>query len=113
MHAALLSETGSGSSSFTSTPAGWLDAPQASAAPSADGGPATRRLGGRVADFEERRIAWRKSTASNTGNCVQVAVDDGSVLLRDSVNPRVVLRLPPAAWSAFLARARSKDFGLR
>jgi hypothetical protein len=66
-----------------------------------------------VADFEERRIAWRKSTASSTGNCVQVAVDDGSVLIRDSVSPRVVLRLPPAAWSAFLARTRSKDLGLR
>jgi len=65
-----------------------------------------------VADFEESCIAWRKSTASNTGNCVQLAVVDGSVLIRDSVNPRVVLSLPPAAWSAFLAHARRNDFDL-
>jgi hypothetical protein len=66
-----------------------------------------------VADFEESCIEWRKSTTSGTGQCVQVAVLDGSVLIRDSVNQRVVLKLPPAAWSAFLAHARSKDFGLR
>ncbi len=113
MHAGPLGETGSGWNSFTSTPAGWLDALQASAAARAAGGPATWRQGGRVADFEGPCIAWRKSTASNSGNCVQVAVVDGSVLIRDSVDPRVVLRLPPAAWSAFLAQARRKDFDLR
>jgi Domain of unknown function (DUF397) len=67
-----------------------------------------------VVDFDEPCIAWRKSTASNSGDCVQVAVVDGSVLIRDSANPNgVVLRLLPAAWSAFMARARGEDFGLR
>jgi uncharacterized protein DUF397 len=64
-----------------------------------------------VGEFEGPRIAWRKSTASASGDCVQVAVIDGSVLIRDSVNPPVVLSLPPTAWSAFLVRARSQDFG--
>lgn len=67
-----------------------------------------------MADFEESCIAWHKSTASSSGACVQVAVVDESVLIRDSANPNgVVLRLPPAAWSAFLAHARSTDFDLR
>jgi len=67
-----------------------------------------------VTGFEETSIAWRKSTASNSGGCVEVAVVDGSVLIRDSFNPNgVVLRLPPSAWSALLARARSKNLGLR
>jgi hypothetical protein len=67
-----------------------------------------------VVDFDEPCIAWRKSTTSSTGQCVQVAVVDGSVLVRDSANPDgVVLSLPLAAWSAFLAHARSKDLGLR
>lgn len=67
-----------------------------------------------MGDFEEPCITWRKSTASNSGSCVEVAVAGGSVLIRDSVNPDgVVLRLPPAVWSAFLARTRSKDSGLR
>jgi hypothetical protein len=67
-----------------------------------------------VGDFEEPCITWRKSTASNSGSCVEVAVAGESVLIRDSVNPDgVVLRLPPAVWSAFLARTRRKDYGLR
>ncbi|MGO9192139.1 MAG: DUF397 domain-containing protein [Streptosporangiaceae bacterium] len=57
---------------------------------------------------------WRKSTSSNTGGCVEAAVVNGSVLIRDSVNPDGgMLRLSPAAWSAFLLRARSKDYRLR
>lgn len=73
-----------------------------------------REEGVRVTGFEEPSIAWRKSTASNSGGCVEVAVVDGWVLIRDSFSPHgVVLRLPPAAWSALLTRARSQDFGLR
>ena len=63
-----------------------------------------------MANFEEPCIAWRKSTASNTQGCVEVAVVDGSVLIRDSVNPNgAVLELPPVAWSLFLTRARSTN----
>jgi hypothetical protein len=66
-----------------------------------------------VPDFEEPCIAWRKSTKSAPSNCVEVAVVDGSVLIRDSVNPTgVVLKLPPGVWSGFLTRTRGEDFGL-
>ena len=67
-----------------------------------------------MADFEEPRIAWRKSTASNSGGCVEVAVVERSVLIRDSANPDgAVLRVSPTAWSAFLRHTRPKDSGLR
>ena len=70
--------------------------------------------GERVADFKEPGIAWRKSTACDSAACLQVAVVDGSVLVRDPANPYgVVLEFPGAAWSAFLARARRNDFGPR
>jgi hypothetical protein len=73
-----------------------------------------RRGRGQVADFEKPCLAWRRSTKSGDGNCVEVAVDGGSVLIRDSVNPDgVMLRLPPAIWSAFLGHARTRDFGPR
>ena len=63
--------------------------------------------GGWLAESEKQGIAWRKSTASNSGSCVEVAVHDGSVLVRDSVDPvGGVLELSPAAWSAFLAFTR-------
>ena len=67
-----------------------------------------------MANFEEPCIAWRKSKASNTGSCVEVAVVGGSVLVRDSADSSgPMLELPPAAWSAFLARAVRTDLDLR
>ncbi len=67
-----------------------------------------------MADFKEPCIAWRKSTASNSGGCVEVAVVGGSILIRDSANrDGVVLRFSSAVWPAFLAHARGKDSGLR
>jgi hypothetical protein len=67
-----------------------------------------------VADFGEQRIAWRKSTASNSGACVEVAVMGGSVLVRDSMNRNgPVLLMSPTAWSALLAHARTGDATLR
>jgi hypothetical protein len=63
-----------------------------------------------VVNLEEPHIEWRKSTASNSGGCVEVAIVDGSVRIRDSANPNgAVLELPPVAWSFFLTRARSTN----
>jgi Domain of unknown function (DUF397) len=60
--------------------------------------------------FEEQRIAWQKGTASGASNCIEVAVHDGSVLVRDSMNPTgVVLSLTPGVWAAFLAHVRRAD----
>jgi hypothetical protein len=47
--------------------------------------------------------AWRKSTRSDDGNCVEIAPADGSVVVRDSkdhVGP--ILRFDPARWDAFI-----------
>jgi hypothetical protein len=63
-----------------------------------------------VADFEESCITWRKSTASNSGGCVEVAVADASVLIRDSVRPDgPMLRVSTAAWSVFVTSFANSD----
>jgi hypothetical protein len=63
-----------------------------------------------IESSEEPYIGWRKSTASNSGGCVEVAVAGGSLLVRDSKNlDGSILRLSPAAWSSFLERARTGD----
>jgi hypothetical protein len=63
-----------------------------------------------VADFEESCIRWRKSTASSSGGCVEVAVADGLVLIRDSVNlDGPVLRVSTAAWSVLLTSLTASD----
>jgi hypothetical protein len=63
-----------------------------------------------VADFEESRVTWRKSTASQNSGCVEFAVTDESVLIRDSANPGgPVLRVSTTAWSAFLTSLADGD----
>jgi Domain of unknown function (DUF397) len=63
--------------------------------------------GSLVTDFKVSCVAWRKSTASNSGACVEVATVDGSVLVRDSMNRTgPILQMPSSAWSAFLVWTR-------
>ena len=51
-----------------------------------------------MTDFEALCITWHKSTASNSGGCVEMVIADESVLVRDSVNADgPVLRLSTAA----------------
>jgi hypothetical protein len=70
--------------------------------------------GGWLAESGKHSIAWRKSAASNSGGCVEVAVHNGSVLVRDSMNPvGAVLEFSPTAWSAFLAFARAIQLSAR
>ena len=65
-----------------------------------------------MAGFEDPGITWRKSGRSDSGGCVEVAAAGGSVLVRDSRDRRgAVLRLPPAAWSAFVDQARATNAG--
>jgi hypothetical protein len=62
-----------------------------------------------VANFGIASTVWHTSTRSGGGNCVEVAVHEGSVLVRDSVDADgVVLRVSPATWSAFLKRTHGE-----
>lgn len=65
-----------------------------------------------VADVEESRLAWRKSSASQASDCAEVAIANGSVLIRDSKNQDgTVLRVSSAAWFCFLAGVRTGNAG--
>ncbi len=67
-----------------------------------------------MAEMPRARPVWRKSRASGSGNCVEVALAGESVLLRDSkdqLGPS--LRFTPEEWSAFLVGVRSGEFDLR
>ena len=91
-----------------------MDSPDVSAYTTADGGHAPRGGVRRAADFSQPYIRWRKSMASDSGGCLEVAVVDGSVLVRDSKNrDGAMLRFAPKAWSVFLVHARGMDPGLR
>jgi hypothetical protein len=57
---------------------------------------------------------WRKSSYSgNTGNCVEVAITDSAVGVRDSKNPGgPQLAFAPAVWQAFAVRLKTREFDL-
>lgn len=66
-----------------------------------------------MADSEQARILWRKSTASATGNCAEVGFDgDGDVvLMRHSQNPSgPVLTFSRAEWTAFVTGVLRGEF---
>lgn len=52
---------------------------------------------------------WRKAQRSmNNGDCVEVALADGKVLVRDSKNPSgPVLEYPAGAWRNFVGARRA------
>ena len=48
------------------------------------------------------RAAWRKSTRSGSGNCIQAAPVHGVIAVRDSADPAgPALAFSPRAWTAF------------
>jgi hypothetical protein len=48
------------------------------------------------------QAAWRKSTRSGSGNCIQTAAVPGAIAVRDSANPHgAALAFTPRAWTAF------------
>ena len=56
-------------------------------------------------------LNWRTSTFSGAdGGCVEIASEDGSVLVRDSrQRSGPVLQFSPELWSSFMERLRDDD----
>jgi hypothetical protein len=58
-------------------------------------------------------LTWRKSTASDPAQCVEVAKAGGTVLVRDSKNPQgPKLALTNGEWEAFLRGVRKGQFDM-
>jgi len=63
-----------------------------------------------VTDSEASSLVWRKSKASESGNCVEVASRGESVLIRHSQDPSgPLLSFSPPVWIAFLEGARGGE----
>jgi hypothetical protein len=63
--------------------------------------------------MDRERTVWRKSTYSNSSSCVEVAVIDGQVAVRDSKNQQgPVLVFTPIEWRRFLDGVREGQFDL-
>ncbi len=63
-----------------------------------------------MADSEQGSIIWRKSKASESGNCVEVALADESVLVRCSRDLLgSVLRFSHPEWTAFVEGVKNRE----
>jgi hypothetical protein len=64
-----------------------------------------------VADSDQDRMSWRKSTASGDTGCAEVALEGDMVHMRHSQDPSGhVLTFSMAEWAAFLEGARKGEF---
>jgi hypothetical protein len=65
-------------------------------------------------NHNRRPVVWRKSSASGSGNCVEVAVDDESILVRDTKanGAGAVLTFTEVEWQAFLVGVSADEFSL-
>lgn len=65
-----------------------------------------------MTDSTHTPLTWRKSTWSNTGDCVEVAVIGTAILVRDSKNPTgPVLSFTLSEWASFMKGAHVGEFG--
>ncbi|MET9530801.1 DUF397 domain-containing protein [Streptomyces sp. NPDC006649] len=58
-------------------------------------------------------IQWRKSSKSSNAegsNCLELAVHEGEILLRESDNPDVVIHTSRSKLRAFLGGAKEGEF---
>ena len=76
--------------------------------------PSHHQIGYREVMVVDRyRTDWRKSSRSGHGsdNCVEVATQDGTVMIRDSKNQSgPVLAVQGDDWASFLAAVKDKHF---
>ena len=57
-----------------------------------------------------KSLKWIKSTYSSTGNCIEVACADFSVLVRDSQDQSgPMLEFTPTLWRGFVRRIRGNQ----
>lgn len=64
-----------------------------------------------MSEIEVPAMAWRKSSYSESGNCVEVAFVRKSVFVRDSKDPDgPVLSLSYSEWASFLAALQEGEY---
>ena len=58
----------------------------------------------------QRPPAWRKSSFCQSGECAEVAADDGEIAVRSTRAPADIVRFTTAEWHALVAGIRAGEF---
>jgi hypothetical protein len=72
--------------------------------------PSARKPGMKLYELRPIRAAWRRSTFCASSECAEVARKDNMILLRSSINPRVVVRLTPEEFQALRLGVKAGEF---
>jgi hypothetical protein len=59
---------------------------------------------------QNAQAVWRRPSACNSGECVEVATLAGGVAMRTSRSPDVVLTFTKSEWGEFLRGVKAGDF---
>lgn len=51
-----------------------------------------------------------RSSHCDTGSCVEVSVNEGKIVIRNSKEPSTFLEFTPAEWSAFIGGVQDGEF---
>lgn len=62
---------------------------------------------------ETESAQWRRSSKCEAGTCAEVKFEAGEVLLRNSTQPEIVVRLTDEEWRVFRAGVAAGDFDER
>lgn len=63
---------------------------------------------------QDGTAGWHKSSLSGSGDCVEVRMESGTILVRDTKDREgPVLRFSSSEWGAFLGGVRKNEFDLR
>jgi hypothetical protein len=58
-----------------------------------------------------RGISWLRASFCGANECIEVAADDGAIMIRDSKNPDSgALRYSKAEWLAFVTGIKAGEF---
>jgi hypothetical protein len=60
--------------------------------------------------LRSKRTAWRRSTFCATAECAELTHEDGMILLRSSLAPRVVVKYTPEEFRALLRGIQAGEF---
>ena len=64
-----------------------------------------------MSEYDATDLVWRRSSASGLSDCVEVAVSQGLIMVRHSMNPTgPTLIFSESEWRAFLIGVRNGEF---
>ena len=69
------------------------------------------RMSSRKVERTDHQMGWRKASFCQSGECVEVAVQDGMIVMRDSKQPDdTVLRYTTDEWRSLLGGIKAGEF---